>query len=235
MLLRWRSMRSHSESMVRGVLFDFGYTLFSHAPLAETIGDCAQRLGAAMSHGQAQALAARIDAAAMTPEELVHPRDLDATVWAQRWKELYGIADEVADDLGEAVYGSMHDPVEWVPYRETAHTLRTLSQRGISVGIISNTGWNVRDAFAAHSLSNVVTSFTLSYECGLVKPDRQIFVEACSRLELVSGDVLMVGDDPQSDGGAVSAGIRTLLLPPALPPGADNGVGAVLALVGIGE
>ena len=218
---------------VRGVLFDFGYTLFSHAPLAHTIGDCAGRLGAAMSHGQAAALAARIDAAAQTPQELAHPRDLDAAVWTQRWKVLYGIADEVADDLGDAVYASMHDPLEWVPYRDTAHTLRTLGQRGIFVGIVSNTGWNVRDVFAAHSLSHLVTSFTLSYESGLMKPDRQIFVEGCSRLELVSGDVLMVGDDPRTDGGAVTAGIRTLLLPPTLSPGADNGIGAVLDLAEI--
>jgi len=220
---------------VRGALFDFGNTLFSHAPLAETIGNCAHRLGAAMSHGQAETLAARIDAAAMTPEELGHPRDLDATVWAERWKMLYRIADEVADDLGEAVYASMHDPLQWVPYRETARTLHTLCQRGIAVGIISNTGWNVRDVFAAHSLSGPVTSFMLSYEVGMVKPDRQIFLDGCSRLELVSGDVLMIGDDPRSDGGAVSAGIRTLLLPPTLPPGSDNGIGAVLDLAGINE
>jgi putative hydrolase of the HAD superfamily len=220
---------------VRGVLFDFGYTLFSHAPLAQTIGDCAHRLGAAMSHGQAEELAGRIDAAAMTPDELVHPRDLDSAVWAQRWKVLYGIADEVADGLGDAVYASMHDPLEWVPYAATAQTLRALSQRGISIGIVSNTGWNVRDAFAVRSLADAVTSFTLSYEVGVVKPDAQIFAHACSGLQLTNDAVVMIGDDPRSDGGAVSAGIRTLLLPPALPPGADNGIGAVLDLVGIDE
>jgi putative hydrolase of the HAD superfamily len=220
---------------VRGVLFDFGYTLFSHAPLAETIGECADRLGAAISDERAVALAGRIDTAAMAPEELVHPRDLDASVWAQRWRVLYGIADEVVGGLGDAVYTSMHDPLQWVPYRETSTTLRILSQRGISVGIVSNTGWNVRDVFSVHSLADTVASFTLSYEIGLVKPDRQIFREACYRLEVVTGNVLMVGDDPRSDGGAVSAGIRTLLLPQALPPGTDNGVGMVLDLAGIGE
>ncbi|MGZ4679634.1 MAG: HAD family hydrolase [Ilumatobacteraceae bacterium] len=220
---------------VRGVLFDFGYTLFSHAPLADTIGDCAHHLGAPLSDDQAVALAARIDAAAMTPEELRHPRDLDASVWAQRWKVLYGIADEVVGGLGDAVYRAMHDPLQWVPYKETAETLRALSRHGIAIGIISNTGWDVREVFSAHSCSDAIASFTLSYEIGLVKPDRQIFREACYRLEVVSGDVLMVGDDPRSDGGAVSAGIRTLLLPPALPPGTDNGVRAVLDLVGIDE
>ncbi len=220
---------------VRGVLFDFGYTLFAHAPLADTIGECARRLGASISDGQAVALAGRIDAASMAPEELAHPRDLDASVWAQRWRVLYGIANEVVDGLGDAVYTAMHDPLQWIPYSETVATLRALSRRGTSIGVISNTGWDVRDVFSAHSCFDAVASFTLSYEVRLVKPDRQIFMEACNRLGVVSGDVLMVGDDPRSDGGAVSAGIRTLLLPPAVPPGTDNGVGTVLDLVGIGE
>jgi putative hydrolase of the HAD superfamily len=220
---------------VRGVLFDFGYTLFSHAPLAQTIGECAQHLGAALSDDRAAALAGRIDAAAMTPDELVHPRDLDASVWAQRWKLLYAIADEVIDGLGDAVYAAMHDPMQWVPYSDTVATLRVLRRHRISIGVVSNTGWNVRDVFSMHSLSDAVASFTLSYEVGLVKPDPQIFREACYRLEVVTGDVLMVGDDPRSDGGAVSAGIRTLLLPPALPPGTNNGVGMVLDLLGIDE
>jgi hypothetical protein len=40
----------------------------------------------------------------------------------------------------------------------------------------------------------------------------------------------MVGDRPQADGGAVGAGLRTLLIPMSAP-GAPHGLGAVLALV----
>ena len=47
-----------------------------------------------------------------------------------------------------------------------------------------------------------------------VKPDPQIFAIACASLGLSADEVLMVGDDPRSDGGAVMAGVRTLLLPP---------------------
>jgi putative hydrolase of the HAD superfamily len=152
-------------------------------------------------------------------------------VWTQRWKLLYGMADELSDGLGDAVNASMHDPHAWVPYRETEHTLRSLRDLGVAVGIISNTGWNVREVFEVHSLADVVATFTLSYEVSMVKPDPEIFRHACRTLEVATGNVLMVGDDPRSDGGAVSAGIRTLLLPPALPPGGDNGVGVVLGLV----
>ena len=77
-----------------------------------------------------------------------------------------------------------------------------------------------------------VTSFTLSCEVGVVKPDREIFSLACESLGLALQDVVMVGDDPHADSGAVLAGIRTLLLPP-LPVHADNGIAAVIDLVGI--
>jgi HAD superfamily hydrolase (TIGR01509 family) len=219
---------------IRGVLFDFGNTLFAHVPLGVTIGQCARRLGVQISDGNAAALANRIDSAARTPDELAHPRDLDPMVWKQRWQILYGIADECADGLGDAVNASMHDPLEWIPYAQSAATLRSLRAHGVAVGIVSNTGWDVRTVFPAHAMSDAVTCFTLSYEVGFVKPDHQIFDAACESLRLSPGNVVMVGDNPRSDGGAVTAGIRTLLLP-ALSPHADNGVAAILGLVGIGD
>jgi FMN phosphatase YigB (HAD superfamily) len=217
---------------VRGVLFDFGNTLFAHASLNVTIADCARQLGAPMSDEHATTLAQRIDTAAMTPDELAHPRDLDAAVWKQRWEILYGIADESVDGLGDAVNAAMHDPQAWIPYRRSGATLRSLHAHGLAVGIVSNTGWDVRRAFSAHSMYGSVTSFTLSYEAGATKPDREIFDVACKSLGLAPEELIMVGDDPRADSGGVRAGIRTLLLP-ALPPHGDNGVAAVIDLVGI--
>ncbi len=219
---------------MKGVLFDFGNTLFAHASLAETIGESARRLGLQISEDDRVALAYRIDSAAMTAEELSHPRDLDSTVWRQRWQVLYGIADKWGQGLGEAINASMHAPAEWRPYSRTAATLRSLRAHGLSVGIVSNTGWNVREVFTQHGMSDAISSFTLSYEAGFVKPDRRIFETACESLGLAAADVVMVGDDPIADSGAVRAGIRTLLVP-ALPPRVDNGVADVLRLVGLDE
>jgi FMN phosphatase YigB (HAD superfamily) len=219
------------EMDLRGVLFDFGNTLFAHTPLPVTIGKCARRLGVPMSDEQASDLADRIDAASMTPDELAHVRDLDAEVWARRWKVLYAIADEWAERLGDAINTDMHDPLAWVPYTRSGETLRRLHDEGVLVGVVSNTGWDVRAVFTAHSMSQYVDSFTLSYEAGAVKPDHGIFDAACASLGLDAGEVLMVGDDPRADSGAVLAGIRTLLLPARLAH-TDNGVAAVLDMVG---
>jgi putative hydrolase of the HAD superfamily len=126
----------------------------------------------------------------------------------------------------------MHAPDEWIPYPRAAATLQSLHQHGLAVGIVSNTGWDVRTVFAEHAMAAVVTAFTLSYEAGFVKPDPRIFEAACESLRLGPDQVVMVGDDPRADSGAVHAGIRTLLLP-TLPPRVDNGVGEVLRLAGI--
>jgi FMN phosphatase YigB (HAD superfamily) len=219
---------------VDGVLFDFGNTLFAHAPLALTIGQSAGKLGLQISEDDLVAMAYRIDTAAMTPEELAHPRDLDQTVWKQRWQVLYDMADEWGPGLGEAINANMHDSKAWIPYPRSASTLRLLHAHGIAVGIVSNTGWDVRTVFAEHGMSEFVTSFTLSYEAGFVKPDAPIFEAACASLGLAPERVLMVGDDPRADSGAVRVGIRTFLLP-TLPLKVDNGVGGVLKLVGIDE
>jgi FMN phosphatase YigB (HAD superfamily) len=222
---------------VKGVLFDFGNTLFTHASLAVTIGQCARQLRMQLTDEHAAALAHRIDSAAMAPDELAFPRDLDPTVWRQRWLVLYGMADEDGtkyEGLGEAIYANMHAPSEWIPYPQSAATLRSLGADGLAIGVVSNTGWDVRSVFAEHEMSQDVTSFTLSYEAGFVKPARAIFDAACASLGLAPHELVMVGDDPVADSGAVRVGIRTLLVP-ARPPGIDNGVADVLKLIGIAE
>ncbi|MDO8389208.1 MAG: HAD family hydrolase [Actinomycetota bacterium] len=215
---------------VRAVLFDFGNTLFAHAPLPETIRTEAAALGRPVTTEWARLLADRIQHEAHTAEELTHPRDLDAAVWAARWPVLYAVADDEVPGLGAALYRSMHAAHEWVPYAAAAHTLAALQRAGVPVGIVSNTGWDVRSVFAHHGMDEGVRSFVLSFEAGAVKPAVEIFELACQRVGSAPGETLMVGDDPVADAGAVRAGLTTLLLP-ALPPGAANGVDAVLSLV----
>ena len=219
---------------MNGVLFDFGNTLFAHAPLAITIDNAARRLGFAIGQDDTVATAHRIDAAAMTSAELAYPRDLDSDVWKKRWQVLYSIADEWGEGMGTAIDANMRDPREWIPYPRAVATLRSLHDNGAAIGIVSNTGWDVREVFAEHGLLDTITSFTLSYEVGFVKPDPEIFEAACKALGLEPEHVVMVGDDPRADSGAVRVGIRTLLLP-ALPSDVDNGVSSVLRLTDLDD
>lgn len=221
-------MRERCEA----VLFDFGNTLFAHAPLADTITGCSESLGRDVSRSWSAKVAQRIEAAAQAPDEVALGRDLDSRVWDERWRALYSLADDESPGLGAAVHRSMHAAAEWVPYERTLDVLYRLSVAGMRIGVVSNTGWDVRSVFVHHGVAELVHTFVLSYEVGCVKPSREIFDVACERLGSPVERVLMVGDDPRADAGATAAGLTTLLVP-AAAPGIDNGLGGVLGLVGV--
>ena len=213
------------------VLFDFGSTLFAHASLTDTIVERAARLGTSVTRGRAIELAEQIRVAAHSANELQHARDLDRAVWAARWTLLYSMADVEVPGLGASLYEAFHAPDEWHPYEATADVLFWLHVAGVPVGVVSNTGWDVRRVFEHHGLDGLVSTFVLSCEVGCVKPSREMFDLACERLGAPVSEVLMVGDDPIADAGAASAGLLTLLVP-AAEAGSDNGLAAVQRLLG---
>ncbi len=215
------------DASISAVLFDFGNTLFAHASLADTIQEAATALGHEVGREWAGEQAARMTHAAHLPGELAHPRDLDDRVWLERWHVLYAMADDEVPGLGAAVYSSMHDPASWIPYARTAGTLQALHGDGVRIGIVSNTGWDVRRVFEHHGLDGLLGAVVLSYEVGAVKPSAAIFRAACEALGVEPSSTVMVGDDPVADAGAVAVGIRTLLVP-AAPVGVDNGISLIV-------
>lgn len=62
------------------------------------------------------------------------------------------------------------------------------------------------------------------------KPHPRLFLLALESLGVRPSDALMVGDRPDRDGGAVLAGIPTLLLP--ADNGSTRGLGIVLTFIG---
>ena len=216
---------------IDAVLFDFGHTLFAHAPGPEVLVTEAAALGHPLSPAEAAVLWQEIDAAAMDPAEVALGRDLDGEVWRTRWPVLYGLADRVVPGLGAAVDRSFHDPWAWIPYADTAEALESLAEAGVAAGVVSNTGWDVRTPFAVRGLDRWVASFTLSYECGAAKPDPAIFHAACRALGTAPERTLMVGDDPVADRGAHAAGLAgVVLVDPTTPRGAPHHLNVVLAL-----
>ena len=75
------------------------------------------------------------------------------------------------------------NPQTMVPYADTPRTLRALRAHGISIGIVSNTGWNIREGYQRAGLEALIDVFVLSHEHGAAKPDPVLIARACRELE----------------------------------------------------
>jgi putative hydrolase of the HAD superfamily len=200
------------------VLFDFSGTLFR-------VESCAAWLRAVLADARVPLSEAELTRTARALEEagalpggpapLRVPEEL-AAVWELRDQtpELHraaytGLSRRVAlpaPELHDALYERHMTPAAWRPYPDAAEVLRTLRERGIAVGVVSNIGWDPRPVFREHGLAPYVDTYVLSYEHGIRKPDPRLFALACTALGADPARTLMVGDDRRADGGAAALG-----------------------------
>lgn len=201
------------------VLFDFSGTLFRiesteswlRAVLAEAEVSLAEPelIAAAQALESVGALPGGASPSEPLPDEV-------AGIWEIRDKsaELHratytGLSRQVPlpdPALHDALYDRHMAPAAWQAYPDATEVLRTLRERGIGVGVVSNIGWDLRPVFREHGLDPYIDTYVLSYEHGIQKPDPRLFETACAALDVDPRDVLMVGDDRRADGGAAALG-----------------------------
>jgi HAD superfamily hydrolase (TIGR01509 family) len=221
------------------VLFDFHGTLAQVEDPVAWVLAAAAACGATLERPRATALADRLVMAGraggplptrVPPHlaELWAERDLYAPSHRAAYVGLASTVDTGVDGLAEALYERLLTPVGWLPYTDTADTLRALREAGVPVAVVSNIGFDLRPHFDAWKLTDLVDAFVLSYEVGRCKPDPAIFLRACGMLGVDPERTLMVGDTP-ADAGAVRAGCAALVLP-AAAAGQANGLAAALDL-----
>jgi putative hydrolase of the HAD superfamily len=121
--------------------------------------------------------------------------------WARsRLKELTrscGVDEEGEDRLIEALQAS--DNGRMVAYPEAAMTLRSLRQRGISVGVCSNWGWELDSYLEQVGLLGLVDASVTSARAGARKPHPSIYDVAATSLAVHPSEVLFVGDSWEPD------------------------------------
>ncbi len=201
------------------VLFDFSGTLFRiesseswlRAVLAETELSLDETgfLQIAQALDRVGALPGGTHPVERIPDELAHLweiRDKSAELHRAAYT---GVARQVPlpdPGLYDALYDRHMTPAAWSPYPDALEVLRTLRERGIGVGVVSNIGWDLRPVFREHGLDSCVDTYVLSYEHGIQKPDPRLFATACAALGVEPQETLMVGDDRRADGGAAALG-----------------------------
>jgi putative hydrolase of the HAD superfamily len=219
---------------LRAVLFDAGDTLIRlDAHAGALVVGAAEALGVDVDPEAAASVWAMVLARASTPEELAKGRDLSVERHRQVWVELYRRcgADQLAAGLADAVYEATVRADAWTAFPDALDTLRTLRRAGVLVGVISDTGFDLGPALRHTGLAPYIDVVLQSYEHGRCKPDSSFFRAACEALGVAASEVLMVGDNPYTDGGAALAGLPTLVLPP--PTDGARGLAHVLHLLGL--
>ncbi|MER5855156.1 HAD-IA family hydrolase [Streptomyces sp900105245] len=202
------------------VLFDFSGTLFRVESTESWLRTVLDERGATLSGPELAEAARALEAAGALPGGAVPvelPADL-AGLWAVRDEsaELHraaytGLSRRVAlpdPGLHDALYERHMSPAAWSPYPDAGTVLRTLRERGVGVGVVSNIGWDLRPVFRQHGLDPYVDTYVLSYEHGVQKPDPRLFSVACEALGADPRQVVMVGDSRAADGGAAALGCR---------------------------
>jgi HAD superfamily hydrolase (TIGR01493 family) len=220
-------------SEFRAVLFDAGDTLIRLSDNGEHLLErAAASLGfAGLDADEATKVWQEVLRRASTPEELAKGRDLSAQRHRDVWTQLYLSAgcDRLASGLSDALYAMTIDPQTWEAFPDTLSTLRVLHEHGLRLGVVSDTGFNMRPVFDALGLTEYFDAVVLSFEHGVCKPDPSLFRSACDDLGVPPDETLMVGDNPFTDAGAVSAGLSVLLLPRP-PRSGPRGLRHVLSL-----
>lgn len=217
----------------RAVLFDAGDTLIRLSGNGGALlAGAAARLGAAPGPEERELVWRRVLDRASTADELAKGRDLSEARHREVWTDLYTAAgcEQLAPGLSAALYERTVDAASWEPFPDAVSVLAAVRERGLRIGVLSDTGFDLRPALDRAGLGPYLDVVLFSYELGVCKPAAKSFLTACDRLAVPPGQVLMVGDNPLTDGGAVGAGLTALLLPRPAPTG-PRGLDRVLALL----
>jgi putative hydrolase of the HAD superfamily len=221
-------------SPFEAVLFDAGDTLIRLCGSGERlVHRAAAALGAgSLDPDEVADTWRRVLARSSTAEELAKGRDLSTTRHREVWTALYAAAgcERLAPGLSDELYELTVSAESWEAFPDTLPTLRALRGRGLRVGIVSDTGFDLRPALDRLGLTPLVDTVVMSFEYGVCKPAVKVFLTACDQLGVDPCRTMMVGDNPLTDSGAVGAGMYVLLLPPPHGTG-PRGLGHVLSLV----
>jgi len=96
-------------------------------------------------------------------------------------------------------------------YEDAIPTLDVLRDRGLKLGLLSNSARDLHDFVGHHGLT--VDAVLTSRAHGKTKPHEAIFRRMLELLDVVPGEALMVGDTVEDDvEGATAVGMRAVLV-----------------------
>jgi len=106
---------------------------------------------------------------------------------------------------------SRHVATGFKLYGEAVSVLSTLKKK-YKLALVSNCGIGLSDVVRALGLADFFHCIVLSYEVGVRKPDRRIYLEALNTLKFEPQQCIFVADEISDLEGAREVGLKTLLV-----------------------
>ena len=213
------------------VLFDNGKTLFHRPSAVASIVLLAGRCNVTVTEAEAAAAWAAVKAGKQRGPEHRLERNSSQESHRGYYIRQYQPLEQLAEGLAELFYVEHKtSPRTMLPYPDTPRVLRALKRKGLAVGVVSNTGWDISQGYMLIGIDDLIDTWVLSWQHGTAKPDPQLFTRACEQLGVLPSRALMVGNDAEADGGAAAIGATVLILP-EVRSGQERGLSAVLDLL----
>jgi len=160
------------------------------------------------------AAVAGITAAGSLPEILEAERHEDCSAELNRSVSMLRFEKAGLDaELAEALYQLDFEPESHPLYPDIPDVLAAIQALGVKIALVSDIHFDLRADLTKHGVADLFDAYVLSFEHAAQKPDPRMFQLALDAVSVEASDALMVGDRVSHDGGAVSVGVTTLILP----------------------
>ncbi len=203
--------------MIRAVTFDVGGTLIAPFP---SVGHIYADVAAA--HGVTGLDAAELDHRFSQAWKRHRPENYTKGEWARLVDATFeGLTHELPSrTFFDELYARFTRTDCWQVFDDVMPTLIALRTRGLKLALVSNWDERLRPLLVALELSPCFDACLISCEVRSAKPDGMIFAAAAEALDLKSREILHVGDSDREDaGGALMAGMQSLLIDRSQPAG----------------
>ena len=206
---------------IKAVFFDAAGTLIdTREPVGRTYVRMAREYGV---ETEVEAVDAAFRRAFRAAPPLAFGPGLKAAELRRREREWWRtLVAQTFDGLGQfnnfnsyfnSLFDFFSDPAHWVADREAIPALRTLRERGLALGVISNFDYRLYRILDGLALSPLLDSITISSEAGHAKPSPELFQVALNKHRVVPAEALHVGDSEHLDiAGASAAGLAAFLI-----------------------
>ena len=91
-------------------------------------------------------------------------------------------------------------------FGDVLDTFKKIKEKGLKIGIISDTGLSLEATLVALGLGEYIDSYTCSKEVGVMKPDPEIYLTAINKLGLKPEECIYVDDYLEEVEGALKLG-----------------------------